>query len=127
MIVVNFAHLLTGDQREALERMSGQVIDRVIDVSSHFDPEVSFVEQARRLVDTVGFSAEEWQTVPMVVNLPTLHVIAALVLAEIHGRSGHFPSVVRMRLAEGAVPACYKVAELMNLQAVRDQARSRRL
>ncbi len=127
MIVVNFAHPLTKEQREALERMSGQTIERVTDIPTHFDPGQSFVEQARCLIDAVGLSAEEWQTLPIVVNLPTLHVIAALALAEIHGRSGYFPTVIRLRPAEDAVPPRYEMAELINLQAVRDQARSRRL
>jgi hypothetical protein len=46
------------------------------------------VEQARALVESVGLSAEEWQTPPLLINLPSLNVIAALVLAEAHGRCG---------------------------------------
>src|SRR5438034_5973581 len=47
-----------------------------------------FAEQTRELIDSVGLSAEEWQTTPLLLNLPSLAPIAAAVLAEAHGRCG---------------------------------------
>jgi hypothetical protein len=123
LIVLNFAHPLTATQLEMIESMSGCAITQVLDVPTHFDPSQSFVEQSRRLVDSVGLSSKDWQSTPFLLNLPTLHVIAALVLAEVHGRCGYFPTVVRLRPQEGRVPIQYEVAELLNLQRVRDTAR----
>jgi len=60
------------------------------------------------------------------VNLPSLTPIAGLLLAELHGRAGYFPAVVRLRPASGSTPPQYEVAELLNLQAVRDGARAGR-
>jgi hypothetical protein len=51
-----------------------------------------------------------------------LFVAAFLLLAEIHGRIGHFPTLIRMRPQHGSVTT-YEVIELLNLQTIRDAAR----
>jgi hypothetical protein len=48
------------------------------------------------------------------------------VLAELHGRMGYFPPVLRLRPVEQALPPRYELAEVINLQAVRDSARKER-
>lgn len=129
MTVVNFTHPLTSEQLEQLKAITGQETERVIDVKAQFDPERPFADQARELVESVGLSPEEWQTLPLLVNLPSLNVIAALVLAEVHGRCGYFPAVLRLkpRRQEGvAGPPQFEVAEVLNLQAVREAARTKR-
>jgi hypothetical protein len=60
------------------------------------------------------------------VNLPGHNAVAALVLAELHGRMGYFPAVLRLRPVAGTTPPQVEVAEILNLQAVRDRARLRR-
>jgi len=39
---------------------------------------------------------------------------------------GYFPTVLRLRPVEGAVPPRFEVVEILNLQQVRDQARRTR-
>ena len=73
-----------------------------------------------------GLSPTDWQTLPLLVNPPSLNFIAVVLLAEIHGRCGYFPTVLRMRPVPGSTPPRYEVAELVNLQDVRDVARTRR-
>lgn len=126
MTLVNFAHPITKEQQSRIEEMTGQVIERVIEVPAQFEHERSFVEQARELIDAVGLSAKEWQTTPLIINLPSLHVIAATVVAELHGRMGYFPAVLRLRPVPGVTPPRFEVAEIINLQVVRDEARSGR-
>ncbi len=46
-------------------------------------------------------------------------------LAELHGRIGHFPTLIRLRPKPGPVTT-YEVAELLNLQTIRETARRRR-
>jgi len=36
---------------------------------------------------------------------------------------GHFPTVIRLKKVEGSTPPVYDVEEIMDLQAVRDEAR----
>ncbi|MCS7272905.1 MAG: CRISPR-associated protein Csx15 [Fimbriimonadales bacterium] len=85
-----------------------------------------FHEQVLELLERVGLSATEWQTTPLLVNLPSLSVIAATLLTELHGRMGYFPPVIRLRPVEGAVPPRFEVAEILNLQHIRDTARAQR-
>jgi hypothetical protein len=126
MTLLNFSHPITPEQKAQIEQMSGQVVERVIEIPAQFDHERSFIEQARALTDSVGFSASEWQTTPLLINLPSLHVIAATVLADIHGRMGYFPAVLRLRPVPNTTPPRFEVSEIINLQAVRDEARNRR-
>lgn len=123
MIVINFGHPITTAQLDAIADLAGQPVERVVAAPTQFDPQEPFAEQARALMDSVGLLPEEWQTLPLLINLPTLHVIAALVLAELHGRMGYFPAILRLRSVEGSVPPRFEVAEILNLQAVRDAAR----
>jgi len=126
MILLNFGHLLTADHLAQVKALTGQGIDRVIDLPVHFDPEQPFATQVVALVNSVGLSPVEWQTLPFLINPPSLNVIAVTLIAELHGRMGHFPAIVRLRPVADSVPTRYEVAEVINLQAVRDTARSQR-
>jgi len=81
--------------------------------------------QIGAIVDAIQLSSEEWQTRPLLINPPGYAPAAFVLLAELHGRIGHFPALIRLRPKPGPVPA-YEVAELLNLQAVREAARKRR-
>jgi hypothetical protein len=126
MILLNFAHPLTAAQCASVERCSGQALERVIEVKTQLDHDWPFAVQVRQLIEDVGFSSEEWQTLPLVVNLPSLSVIAALVVAELHGRCGYFPAVLRLKPVPDTTPPQFTVAEIVNLQRVRDAARHTR-
>lgn len=126
MKLLNFSHPLIAAHLAVVEQQTGQAIDRVLDLKSQFDPDRSFVEQAQALVDGIGLSPQEWQTSPLLINPPSLSVIACVVLAELHGRMGYFPPVLRLRPVQGIVPSQFEVAEIVNLQTVRNVARTRR-
>lgn len=126
MILVNFAHPLTDVQERQLENLLGVPMDRVIEVSTQFDPQDGFELQTETLINTVGLTSTEWQTAPLSVILPSLSAIAVTLMAELHGRCGYFPPIVRIRPKADALPPEYEVAEVINLQAVRDRARSAR-
>jgi hypothetical protein len=126
MLLLNFSHPLTADHLAQLEALAGQPVARVLDAPAQFDVAASFVTQVVALVDGIGLSPAEWQTSPILVNPPALNVIAVTLLAELHGRMGYFPPVVRLRIVEGSLPPQFEAAEIINLQAVRDQARGKR-
>jgi hypothetical protein len=50
----------------------------------------------------------------------------ATLLAHLHGRMGYFPAIVRLRPIAGATPPRFEVAEIINLQDVREAARVKR-
>ena len=82
MRVLNFSHPLTSAHLTAIEQLSGQTVERVIEVKTQFDPGQPFAEQARVLVESVGLSPQDWRTLPLLMNLPSLGGIVALVLAQ---------------------------------------------
>ena len=126
MIVVNFSHPLNEEQQRRIEALTGQTIDAVYDIPCQLDQGKAFAPQIASLLDAVPAKAEDWQTNSVLVNLPGLHNAAALVVAELHGRMGHFPACVRIRPVAGSVPTKFEVAEILNLEAVRQEARTRR-
>lgn len=84
------------------------------------------VPQVRALADQVNLMPEGWQTATLLVNPPSLHTIVAVLLAELHGRMGYFPSILRLRPVPGSNPPQFEVAEILNLNEIREQARGRR-
>ncbi len=126
MILLNFSHPLTPAQVQRVEELTGRAVERVIDLPVQFDSERDFLPQLADLAACLPLSPQELQTAPLVVNLPALNFIAALLLAELHGRMGYFPPVLRLRPTPASLPPTYEVAEVLNLQAVRDAARTNR-
>lgn len=126
MILLNFSHPVSAKQVETIEQLSGQTVEQVFDVPVQFDNQSPFPPQLEALMRRLPLSSEQLQSQPILVNPPALNFIAALVLAELHGRMGYFPAIMRTRPMEGSLPPRYEVAEILNLQAVRDRARRSR-
>ena len=126
MILLNFSHPLTPAQLARVEALTGRRLERVADLPVQFDNDQPFLPQLAELAARLPLSAQELQTAPIVVNLPSLNFIAALLLAELHGRMGYFPPVLRLRPVPESLPPEYELAEVLNLQAVRDSARTNR-
>ncbi len=126
MLVINFSHPLLPAHLDRIAALSGAAVERVIEVDSQVDLDLPLAPQATALADRCDLSPAEWQTLPILVALPALASSAAVVLSEIHGRMGHFPAIVRMKPVPNAITTAYDIAELINLQAVRDDARQRR-
>ena len=126
MLLLNFSHPLTADYLQQLETLTGQEVEGVVELKTEFQQEKAFVPQAKALVDSVGLSPAEWQTRRILINLPSLHTIVACVLAELHGRMGYFPAILRLKPIPNITPPQFEVAEVMNLQLIREEARKRR-
>ena len=127
MILINFSHPTTADQHAQIETLTGQPIDRTIEHPAQFDTAEAFAPQVAELVASVGLNAAEWQTEPLLLILPSLNFGAAALLAELHGRCGYFPPIVRIRPVPDSLPPKFEVAEIIDLQAVRDEARRARI
>ena len=108
--------------RQPVEQSTHQFLVSIpvqINQSEPLEPQITTI------VDAVGLYSEEWQTRPLLINPPGYAPAAFVLLAELHGRIGHFPSLIRLRPKSGPLPH-YEVAELLNLQTIREAARKRR-
>jgi len=126
MLVLNFSHPLTDAQRSQIEALTGQPITDLRQLQTQFDEQQPFAPQLAALMATLALTPAQWQGEPLLVILPSLNFIAAVLLAELHGRMGYFPPVVRTRPVAGSVPRRYEVAEILDLQALREAARRQR-
>ncbi len=126
MLLLNFAHPLTPLQQGQIETMIVQPITQIITQAVQLDEQQPLAPQLQRLVAGLGVSAADWQTRPLLVILPGYAPAAAGLLAAIHGRRGHFPTIVHIRRQAGSVPTVYEAGEIIDLQAVRTTARNER-
>ena len=125
MLILNFTHPLTSEQRTQIEILADAPIEEVRTMTVQIDQNEPLDPQITNIVDAVGLSSEEWQTRPLLINPPGYAPAAFVLLAQLHGRIGHFPALIRLRPKAGPVTT-YEVAELLNLQTIREQARKRR-
>lgn len=123
MILLNYSHPLTPAQLTQVEMLAGKKIERVIEVHSQIDAQAPLTPQVVAMADKAGLEPIEWQSAPLIVNPPSLNFVAVVLLAELHGRCGYFPAMLRMRPAPNSLPPQFEAAEIINLQAVRDAAR----
>jgi len=126
MILLNFSHPLTTEQQAQIEARTGRKVEKIIAIPVQFNNEESFLQQLQELMANLPLTSEELQTKPILVNLPSLNTIAALLLAELHGRMGYFPPILRLRPVKNATPPRFEVAEILNLQTARERARLER-
>ena len=125
MYILNFSHPLISEQQSQIELLANTSIEEVRTIPVQINQEEPLELQIISIVDATGLSSEEWQTLPLLINPPGYAPAAFVLLAELHGRIGHFPSLIRLRPKPGPVTS-YEVAELLNLQTIREAARKRR-
>ncbi len=125
MLILNFTHLLTEGHKSQIKVLANTSIDDIQTIPIQIDQSEPLEPQITAIVNSISLSSEEWQTLPLLINPPGYAPAAFVLLAELHGRIGHFPTLIRLRPKPGSVTT-YEVAELLNLQTVREAARRRR-
>src|SRR5215472_1707597 len=125
MLILNFTHPLTTEQQAQIEALAHTSIEEIRTIPVQIDQAEPLEPQITAIVDAVGLSSEEWQTRSLLINPPGYAPAAFVLLAELHGRIGHFPSLMRLRPKPGPVTS-YEVAEILNLQTIREDAQKRR-
>jgi len=125
MLLLNYSHPITPSQLAQITEMIG-VEPAIRAVPVQIDQSQCMADQIAALADASGLSPEAWQTTPIIINPPGFAPATLALIAEVHGRIGHFPTVMRLRPVTGSTPLVYEVAELLNLQTIREQARQRR-
>jgi hypothetical protein len=125
IVILNFGHPFTETQLAEMTEHLDQGYE-VQDIRMQIDRKRPLVDLIKEIVDGIGLTSEEWQTHPLVMNPPGLAPLALGLIAEIHGRCGYFLPMVHIRPVDGAMPPRYEVAEIVNLQSLREEARTRR-
>src|SRR5256714_1796795 len=126
MLVLNFTHPVTDEQQAQIEALADTAVEEVRTIRVQIEQGEPLESQIVAIVDAAQLSSHEWQTRPLLINPPGYAPAAFVLLAELHGRIGHFPSLIRLRPRPKSPVPAYEVAELLNLQAVREAARRRR-
>lgn len=126
MILLNYSHPLAPAQLAQAEALAGKKIARVVEAHSQIDPQQPLAPQVIALAAETGLTPLEWQSEELLINPPSLNFVAVALLAEVHGRCGYFPAMLRMRPVPNSTPPRYEAAEIINLQTLRDAARKRR-
>lgn len=126
MHLLNFSHPLTSSNTTYIEDLTQLKIETVRDVKVQFNVTQEFVQQVVKMIEELDISSEKWQTEDWILVLPSLNYISAILLAELHGRVGRFPTIVRLRPGANTLVSSFEVAEIINLDAVRNTARTRR-
>ncbi len=127
-LALNFSgHPVLPGQQKAIQKQAGWPSIEVLDVPmGTVKEDENFLKTAIRKVDDIDLLPNEWQTFPLVAIPSGYSPLWSALLAEIHGRLGHFPDVVRIRPAPQGEKEKFEVAEILDLRDVRHQARTKR-
>ena len=127
MIILNYSHPLSTEQKSQIESLTGQSITTLYEALPHFNGDQPLTTQVEEIVAKTPLTPQQWQTESILVNPPGLAAAASAMLAVLHGRMGYFPATLYIRPVKDAVPVRYEVAEIMNLQGLRSEAREKRI
>lgn len=125
VVIINFAHPITDVQREQIQKLSGSKIEEIINIETKLDLQRPLFSQIDALIESVPLTSEEWQTAPLIINIPGFSSVAVTLIANLHGRMGHFPTILSLRPVTGT-PQRFEVSEVLNLQQIRDETRKNR-
>ena len=126
--VLNFSHPFTREQLATIADDYGIGMHDITVVSCpvQIDMNASLKQQVETIISKIGFSSDEWQTQHIVMNPPALSNVALVVMAELHGRIGHYPHMVRIVANHNGPVTTFDVAEIINLDIVRANGRTAR-
>jgi hypothetical protein len=119
-ILLNFGRPITPAQMGQIETLLGASIYEAIDVPLGFDDSLPYEPQVREKIRQAGLTDEDWNTLPLLINVHPFAPATALFLSAIHGLHGFFPELVRMRRVGNTNE--FEVAELLDPQSLRNQA-----
>ena len=123
--LINFSHPLTDEQTRQITAHVGEI--QTIAVKCQLDITIPFGPQIVALADQASLTnATLYQAERILVLLPALAPAAALMVAELQGRTGYFPPCVRLAQRPNSVPPVFDLAEIMDLNDQRQEARKRR-
>lgn len=124
MTILNLASPLSSDDLSMISALCGRKARRVVDLGHAFSETEPLAPQVRALLDTLGFTSSDWQKQSIVVNLPADSVASTLIVADIAGRRGRTPSVIRWKSSGNR--GRMEPFEVISLHEIRKEARHQR-
>ena len=112
MIVVNFSHPLTDDQKRKIEYFTNQRIDRLIEIMARFDFTKPIALQVNELFNQTRLTRTDLQYNVIAVNLPALSIGAGL-MTELLIKKGCNINFIRLSPVAGSLPPTFEVAEVV--------------
>ncbi len=127
-LVLNFSgHPVLSKQQNKIRKLMGWPKIEIIDVPvGTVQEDENFLKTAICKVDGIDLLPGEWQRFSLVAVPAGYSPLWSALLAEIHGRLGHFPDVVRLRPAPQGEKEKFEVAEILDLRDIRHHARAKR-
>lgn len=119
MIVLNFAHPLNQTQVKQLEDLCLDTVEE-IRIPVQLDLEQPVDNQIQQIVNGIGWSIEQWQKQEYLVIPPSLSTASAVLIADILGRSGALPLIVRSKMVGEGVFSRWEIAEIVSLESVKN-------
>jgi hypothetical protein len=126
MFLINFGYPLADAQKMRIEELLSQKIDSYYPIPVQFNNDQAFEKQVETLLADNDLPYQDLMTHPIAVILPSHAYIAVLILVELQARIGRFPAIIRFRPRPESLPLEYEVAEIVDLQWLRDQLRQKR-
>lgn len=123
MIILNFSHPLTDEQIKQIESLTGRKVQTIHQIPTNFDNRFPFATQVMNLINSCNLTPKEWQTLPILIVPPSYNFIAVTLIAALQGIMGYFPPIIRLRQKENTIPPRFEVAEIINLQELREKMR----
>ncbi|QGT99783.1 hypothetical protein SYNTR_1190 [Candidatus Syntrophocurvum alkaliphilum] len=123
MIIINFSHPMHDKDIKRIEEITNIKVTEIRDIDTFIDIEKNLEEQLFSIIKEVGFTSHQWQTEPFLINPPSLNYSTAALISLIHGLAGHFPAIVRFKPISNVISTSFEVAEIINLQQLREKAR----
>ena len=116
--ILNFSHDYTAAATAAVAALVDDTVE-VLNLPSRFDLSGDLRHQVSQFLDSLEFGGWEGR---ILRDLPGHSAVAALILAEAHGRRGRFPRIVRRLLVDDQ----YDGADVIALSDVREAGASKR-
>lgn len=126
MNLLNFSHPLTDIQQRQITERIGRELSLVQTVPVQLAVEQDFAPQVSELVDRLEIESARWQNETWLIVLPSLNFGAAVLLSDLRARMGHFPTIIRLKPVQQNFTTQYEVAEIIDLEQVRQEARKKR-
>jgi hypothetical protein len=117
MLLLNFGSKIGQIEIEQINALSHDKITEWVYLPVDPYNQAPFQQQLSGLYKKAKLTNEDFMKQTLVLNLPASALNAAIILADIHGRTGKFPLVIRLRPAMFGIRVRSDVVDLLDLNS----------